>query len=275
MRLKRQNRSLLSLRGKRPTTPKKYAGRPEAALTEYQIWPSDVWNFDEMGFRIGIGGSEWIVTTDPKPRVWTLCDTNRKHVTIVETISAKGRYIDPMIILPGKKIYERWFENDRGHQSVLGVSDTGYMNDQLALRYIQHFNEAATPRNPGKWRLLLCDNLGSHVFREFLQYAADHRIVVFGLPPHTSHFLQPLDAGLFQPYKHYRRAILDATRIGCTHFGITTFLGVIQEIRMKTFTEHNIRKAFRKSGIWPVDPDLIMRFLRLEYGLYDGVTVTT
>ena len=191
-------------------------------------------------------------------------------MTLLEAVSAKGAYTAPMIIASGKLVQERWFDSDIPRDTVLGVSESGYINDELALEWIQHLERTTSPRRPGNWRLPIYDNFGSHSFKEFLTFAREQKIVVLVLPAHTSHFLQPLDVVLFQPYKHYhRRAIADATRTGCTDFGITTFLGALSDIRTKTFTERNIRKAFKKSGIWPIDPQLILQFLRLQYGIED------
>jgi hypothetical protein len=67
-----------------------------------QIKLANLWNFDETGFRIGIGGSEWVVTADPRRRAWSPCDTSRKHITAVEAVNAVGRYIDPMLIAASK-----------------------------------------------------------------------------------------------------------------------------------------------------------------------------
>jgi hypothetical protein len=36
---------------------------------------------------------------------------------------------------------------------------------------------------------------------EFYQYAIEHKIQLFALPPHLSHILQPLDVGCFQLLK--------------------------------------------------------------------------
>jgi len=46
----------------------------------------------------------------------------------------------------------------------------------------------------GKPHVLMMDNHHSHTFNfDFLQLMKDNNIVVFALPSHTSHILQPLD----------------------------------------------------------------------------------
>ena len=140
------------------------------------------------------------------------------------------------------------------------------MNDELALELIQHFETTTPPRRPENWRLLIRDNFGSHFFKVFSTFAREYKIVVLGLPAHTSPFLQPLEVVIFQPYKHHhRRAIADATQTGCTDFGITTFPGALSDIRTERFTEHNIREAFKMSSIRPIASGLILQFLPLQY----------
>nr|POF13587.1 hypothetical protein CFP56_02610 [Quercus suber] len=240
----------------------------QALIEDQRIRPHEIYNFDETGFQIGIGGTKWILSMDTKRRAWSPSETNRKHVTVVEAVNAARGVIPPMFIASGLIIQERWFEGLTEGDSLLGVIDSGYINDQLALEWIKHFERCTRSADKPRTRLLICDNYGSHCFFEFLRYAKEHDIVVFGLPPHTSHFLQLLDVVLFQPYKHYhRRAVNKATRTGCQNFNLVEFFSAIESIRRNTFAPHNIRAAFRKTGIWPANSRRSISFLREEYAV--------
>jgi hypothetical protein len=57
----------------------------------------------------------------------------------VEAVSVGGAVIEEMLILLGKNHLERWYE-DLGDDVLIGVSDTGYTNDELSYQYIQHFH---------------------------------------------------------------------------------------------------------------------------------------
>lgn len=95
---------------------------------------------------------------------------------------------------------------------------------------------------------------------EFLGYYEEHDIIPFGLPPHTTHLLQPLDVAVFQPMKHYHsRAVDMAVRDGCTNFTKLEFLEAIQEVRLQTFKESTIKSAFKKTGIVPYNPLVVLR----------------
>ncbi|KAJ5543881.1 hypothetical protein N7513_003454 [Penicillium frequentans] len=91
-----------------------------------------------------------------------------------------------------------------------------------------------------------------------VKFCEENGILLFFLPPHTSHLLQPLDVGVFNVYKHYHsEAIESATLTGCSKFTKQDFLAAINSIRAKTFTLSTIQLGFRLSGIWPMSPEIV------------------
>ncbi|KAM4067425.1 DDE superfamily endonuclease [Hirsutella rhossiliensis] len=115
----------------------------------------------------------------------------------------------------------------------------------------------------GAWRLLLLDGHGSHHTLDLIEYAEAHNIVLFALPPHLTHLLQPLDVVVFQPYKHYHsRAVDFAIRSGASKITKLEFLAMIQSIRVKAFKESTILSAFKKTGIHPFNPKPILERLK-------------
>ena len=63
--------------------------------------PTDIYNFNKLGFHVGISKDQWIITREPYRKAYISTDTNRKLVTIMETISGNGVDLPPMIILAG------------------------------------------------------------------------------------------------------------------------------------------------------------------------------
>ena len=75
------------------------------------------------------------------------------------------------------------------------------------------------------------DGHGSHATREFIQYAEQQQIQLFALPAHTTHLLQPLDVGCFQPLKWYHGRCLEwASRTGSRDINKADFMATIKEI---------------------------------------------
>ena len=50
---------------------------------------------------------------------------------------------------------------------------------------------------------MLMDNHGTHCTPEFIKLANENHIRPLPLIPHLTHCMQPLDVGVFQPYKHW------------------------------------------------------------------------
>jgi DDE superfamily endonuclease/Tc5 transposase DNA-binding domain len=230
--------------------------RFQALCTQFGVCNEDIWNFDETGFRIGVGKSQWIVTTSTSKRSYLASDNSRDLVTSVEAVSAGGAVIEEMLILPGKTHLERFY-TDLGDNVLVGLSDTGYTNDELSYQYIIHFDRQSKKTQRGAHRILLCDGCGSHITREILEFCEQRLIHMFVLPPHTSHILQPLDVVLFQPLKHFHaKAVDNATRTGCSDFNKLEFLAAIHGIRQQTFKKNSILSSFRECGIVPYNPQI-------------------
>jgi hypothetical protein len=85
------------------------------------------------------------------------------------------------------------------------------------------------------------------------------------MPPHLTHLLQPLDVVIFQPYKHYHAKELDImVRDGVTNFTKLEFLQCIQSVRKQTFKRTTIHSAFKKTGIWPLNPKMVLELVHFR-----------
>lgn len=98
--------------------------------------------------------------------------------------------------------------------------------------------------------ILMYDGHGSHVTLEMIDKAMQHNIILFCLPPHTTHHLQPCDVGAFGPLKC-------AWNKRCDHVFQTTgehliakdFVREYMLARKESFKVNTIKKAWEKSGI--------------------------
>jgi hypothetical protein len=107
------------------------------------------------------------------------------------------------------------------------------------------------------------DNHGTHMTPEFIALANDNHIRPFPLIPHLTHCMQPLDVGVFGPYKHWHGvAIQEAIVRSFVEYSLEQFLGDLVKIRNNVFKRSTIRHAFEKPGMWPVDQDLCIKQLK-------------
>ena len=232
----------------------------QETIAQYGIPADDIWNFDETGFNIGVGKDQWIITREPKRQISGGFSTNREYATAIEAVSATGSTIAPVVILSAKVLLQRWFEIVGDER--IAVTETGYLNNVLALQWIQLFNKLTKDSVKGTHRLLVCDQFGSHLTYEFVKYCEDNRIILFFLPPHSSHILQPLDVGVFSAYKHWHSEwVYDATVSGYERITKDDFLGAIAQIRQKTFKPSTIKLGFRLTGLWPINPNIVLENL--------------
>ncbi len=72
-------------------------------VAKYGVVDDDVWNFDETGFQMGVISTARVVTgTERRGKPIVNQPGNRTWTTIIETIAADGRALDPLIIFSGK-----------------------------------------------------------------------------------------------------------------------------------------------------------------------------
>ena len=168
-----------------------------------------------------------------------------------------------MLILTGISILAPFFLNDLSDDVLITTAESGYSNDWLALQWIKHFDKHSRNIRKGAWRLLIMDGHGSHHTREFLEYCDAHNIIPFGLPSHTTHLLQPLDICVFQPLKHWRsEAVNEAIQNGDETFSKVEFLAAFNTFRAKAFKSTTITSAWRKTGLIPYNPEVVLQKVR-------------
>jgi DDE superfamily endonuclease len=111
--------------------------------------------------------------------------------------------------------------------------------------------------NPNVPRLLIIDGHNSHTTVKFLEYAHEHNIIVLCLPPHTTHYLQPCDVGVFGPLSRSWKAEVERSfnkGIPITRYNL---IETYAKARLSSFKHTTIESAFRKTGIWPPNPAAI------------------
>ena len=82
------------------------------------------------------------------------------------------------------------------------------------------------------------------------------------MPTHSTHLLQPLDVVTFGQYAaEYSKALDNASRRGITGVDKELFMQLFQEAHKEVFTNRLCRSAFRSTGIYPYNPDAILKNL--------------
>jgi hypothetical protein len=170
--------------------------------------PRLVYNFDECGFQPGHGRARRVFGSKLCPN---LAESEKgENITAVECISADGWLMAPFFIFKasGANHMEVWYDGSEAlpGDTTTAISPNGWISDELALAWLEAFNEATTDRiKRGEKRYLIFDGHGSHLTLEFLQQCADSNIIPFGFLPHSTHLCQLLDGKPFLNYKQQFR----------------------------------------------------------------------
>ncbi|KAF5847260.1 hypothetical protein GGP41_003557 [Bipolaris sorokiniana] len=222
-------------------------------LRDPAISKENVYNMDETGVMLSMLGKDDM-------RDYRGARVKRTMVTAIECISGDGRYLNPMIIWPATTHRSNWTTFPTpGWQYA--CSDTGYTDSYISLQWLQRtFDPETKERAGGKPRVLVCDGFGTHETLEVLEFCFANNIVLCRLPSHTSHKLQPCDVAVFSPLKAaYREQAERLERGGVNTIGKEHFTSLYSPARKKAFTSKNIIAGFAASGLFPFNPDRVLR----------------
>ena len=189
-------------------------------VAKYGIHESDIYNFDETGFMMGVIATGMVVTSSDRHSSTKLVQPgNREWITVIQGVNSQGWTIPPFVIVSGKYHLSTWYENSPLPRDwVIAMSENGWTTNERGLEWIQHFNKHSKQRTIGGYRLLVLDGHESPHSTDFELYCKEKNIITLCMPPHSSHLLQPLDVGCFGPLKlAYGRQIEIKMRAGRSH----------------------------------------------------------
>ncbi|KAJ8940724.1 hypothetical protein NQ314_010624 [Rhamnusium bicolor] len=124
-----------------------------------------------------------------------------KLVTVCCYVNAAGNSIPPAFVFPVNKYLEHMVIG--GPEDCLGLAyPTGWMTKENFVKVLHHFIKysGVSKENPC---LLLLDNHQSHVNLDVIKSAKENGVHLLTFPPHCSHRPQPLDIGVYGPFKAY------------------------------------------------------------------------
>ena len=163
---------------------------------------------DEKGCMRGIGENVKVLVPRSEAEAFSIQPGNREWVSIIECIGIIGFILPPLFIFQGQRIQEDWVDATINKKAVVRVTPYGWTDSTVALDWIQHFDKHTASKTRGIYRLLILDGHTSHLSIGFIQYYQDHKIILLYLPPHSTHYLQPLDVGIFGPLAQAYRTLV-------------------------------------------------------------------
>lgn len=216
---------------------------------------------DEKGFILGVGQSTKRICRNVRKNHQFKGHQNRQSCTVIESMSADGFVLTPVVIFKGQNHCAGWYKDKKDEECWYGYQPKGFNNSQLCYEYLELVFEPETrTRSYNEWRLLIFDGFESHIDLKLIEFCLEHHILPFCLPAHTSHVLQPLDVGVFSALEQYYGQEVNKLRIPIDK---NNFPNLLAHARRKAFSQKNIASGFRTTGITPYNPPTILNSLSL------------
>jgi hypothetical protein len=123
------------------------------------------------------------------------------HVSLVATINLLGQRLTPLYLMTDKVAVKDLELQLMSNSLALYQTRRGYQNSHSMAFSVREIlapsceNLRNVTHDPTLPAFLIMDNCSSHNKQKLLDLYTRHNIQVIWLPPHSSHFLQPLDLG--------------------------------------------------------------------------------
>ena len=205
-------------------------------------------------------GSVKVLLSSVDLRDYLGAGVKRTMVTAIECISANGKSLLPMIIWPATTYRSNWttFPTPDWHYAC---SESGYTNSKITFEWLKRvFDPQTKAQADKKPRVLIRDGFSTHETLEVQKFCFENKIFLCRLPSHTSHKLQPCNVSVFTPLKGFYREKVDRLyRGGANTVGKEHFTSLYSLAREKAFTKKNILAGWAACGLFPFNPDRVLR----------------
>lgn len=235
----------------------------------FQDDPGRVFNCDETGLNTNPVHGKVYVGRKSKDAYIKTPNCGKTMYSVLFCASATGIFLPPFTVYKSKNLYDTWTKGgpkDAGY----GCSESGWMQD---FNFESWFISMFIPfvMNYEKPVLLTFDGHNSHLTYNTVKHAMDNEIILFCLPPNTSHALQPLDVGVFKSVKANWRIILTDwfkdSRLRTVDKAVFPIL--LAKLCLLLNPRHVVN-GFRGSGLLPVDRTAVQHRVLAESSQEEG-----
>jgi len=149
-------------------------------------------------------------------------NTSKVAYTVMFFAAADGTMGKPMVIFKSLSgiLYDTWIPEDGPEGATYAASASGWMdmvrfNQWFKLVFLEHIKQF--PKQEPK--VLIGDNLASHLSPYVLELCEEWNVRFVFLPENSTHILQPLDVGVFGPMKRAWKTVLSTWKVDCEKTG--------------------------------------------------------
>lgn len=215
-----------------------------------------IYNLDETGTTT-VQKSQKVLAVKGQKQICKVTSAERGIlVTTCCIVNSAGTFLPPVMVFP-RTHFKQHMLNGAPPGSLGLANPSGWMNSELFVETMKHFikHSQSSQENPC---LLIMDNYEAHISINVINLAKENGVTILTVPPHSTGKMQPLDVGLFKPFKTAYNAAVDSwmMRHPGKPISIYEIAACVGEAHMKAMTPINIMNAFRKTGIFPYDNNI-------------------
>lgn len=254
--------------------------------------PANIFNYDESNVSDDPGKKIGIFKRGVKYPEKAM-NFSKSATTIMVCGSADGVLLPPYIIYKSVHLYDTWKERapsgqpccdkpccsqgSRFNRTTSGWIDGPTFRDWFISSFLPHAR-----RLPGR-KVLLGDNLSSHLDDEVLRLCGEHDIDFVCLVPNSTHLTQPLDVAFFRPMKSAWRKTLTSWKMQNSRLTtvpkdtfpilLTKALDTMDQVAPKpnspffnisSGVKRNMMSGFCATGIYPFNKNKVLDRLPRE-----------
>jgi hypothetical protein len=251
----------------------------ENLIRLHDIDSSRLFNLDECGCTpgkdvSGVSYKKCFMRAKTRSEVREPNFQNIDRFTIVPTICADGTACNLMCIFKGSAVRYRILSLPEGGTRLETIADCLPRRAKVTVREdvagvdASNFTrwasdfviEVSDLTKHGRKVLLTYDGYRSHLCFRALSILKDGGVIVYALPSHTSGKTQPLDVSIFSPFKAKLNDCIHSIAMtnSVMSYDVFDFCKLVTEAYKIVFTEANIKSAFRQTGLWPINPAIVL-----------------
>ena len=218
--------------------------------------PHRIYNCDETGMPLNPKPLKVVDAVGAKNPSYITGDT-KQQVTVLACSNAAGTVIPPFVIF-NRKLLPPELVRGEVPGSIYGLSSKGWITQELFNSwFMEHFLSYVPSTRP---LLLLLDGHSSHYCPEVIKMASKHKIIVFTLPPHTTHLTQPLDRSAFAMLKMHWKQVCHGFQLKHPGRVITQydFCSLFSEAWSQSMTIRNVTSGFKVTGVYPFNRNAVL-----------------
>ncbi|KAK3870851.1 hypothetical protein Pcinc_023962 [Petrolisthes cinctipes] len=219
------------------------------------------WNFniDESGFCLSPTHGKVVVPKGEKHVFEETSIYHMQNLTVLGCMCSDGSLPSPIIIYPRKRMSANIVEKfPVGYEFTVGKSEKGYITYETLFEYLcNSFHDWLNAHNVKRPVIVWTDWHETRNNYFLAKTLNELNIILYGLPPNTTHFLQPLDVSVFGSLKkewtkavklweqHHHDEVL--TQIN--------FAEVLLPVYYSHVTPDKIKAGFDKCVLLPFNPE--------------------